>query len=321
MSTQTHVSDTVYSGAEFPEVARRLFGNIKQRFFLNTRPTLQELSHTTLGSCSISKIVASPHGVFGRKVVYRSFDADSIKVLVQVSGKSEFKQGGGRIPLRPNAAIIYDPSNPYFLMNATNVEHLILQIPRHALDDRTLNRLSRPFYLPPQGDGQSSTFSAFVKTSAENATTLNDEMRADVGRSLSCFTRGLVCDSFQTEMLSTMDNASVLLLRERIKSFLQVNYGNPDLTIDGIGRRMGCSTRYLHRAFEAEGSTLQKYIWNIRLDKSRDQLIIAQNRNRSISEISLRCGFSSSSHFCRLFKQRFEMTPKELRQSVSLLLH
>ncbi len=313
MSTVAHVAGTVHSGTGFFPVAKRLFGNIEQKFFKAKNGSFQELSHIGLGACELSKIAASPHGVFGDVAVTKSYEVDSVKVLVQISGRSTFSQGADRIHLKPNAAVIYDPVNPYFLLNKTNVEHLILQIPRFSLDDRTLKRLSQPLFLPSSGDTQSNTFSMLVKTSAENARTLSDGMRTSVGVSLSCFAQGLICGNFQSEMISKIDNASLLLLRERIKNFVQSRLGDSDLSIDEISKRMGCSTRYLHKAFQSEGTTLQRFIWNLRLDQSRAMLADQMNARSSISEIAFNCGFSSSSHFSRLFRQRFEMTPKDVR--------
>lgn len=316
MTALAHIAQTVYTGADFATVARQLFGNIKQKFLTAHEGAFQELSHISLGGCELSKIAASPHGVLGVNTSKGCAHADAIKVLVQLNGRSTFDQGSGRLHLKSNALVIYDPSKPYFLMNTTNIEHLVLQIPRVALDERALKRLSQPFYLTSIGDAQSSTLSALIKTSAENAHMLTADMRASVGRSLTCFAQGLICDNFQTDMISTMDNASLLLLRERIKSYVQTRLGDPDLSIEDIGRRMGCSTRYLHKAFQAEGTTLQRFIWKLRLDYSKEMLMGRAAFGITISEIALNCGFSSSSHFSRLFRQQFDMTPKELRASV-----
>lgn len=297
----------------FFETSRSLFGNIRQRFFRTSGPQYSELSYTPLGACRLSKIAASPHGVIGDKVAARDSDEDAIKVLVQVDGRSSFRQGPNGIRLRSRSAVVYDPSRPYFLVNATNVSQLVLQIPRSALSDRALGRLSVPLPLPSGNNRQTATLASFILTSAENADGMTNEMKASMGASLTCFAQGLICDSFGTAMVETLGTASHMLLRARIKDYVREHLSDPELNLETVARAMGCSVRYLHKVFEGEGMTLQRYIWQARLDHSRALLASQVHSTRSIAEIAFQCGFSSSSHFSRLFRERFEMTPRDLR--------
>ncbi|WP_426036571.1 helix-turn-helix domain-containing protein [Cypionkella sp. TWP1-2-1b2] len=78
---------------------------------------------------------------------------------------------------------------------------------------------------------------------------------------------------------------------------------------------MGCSVRYLHRAFDGECVTLQRYILQARLDHSRRLLSLDTHRNRAIAEIAFQCGFSSSSQSSRQFRDRLKMTPCDMQFS------
>lgn len=313
MLSNTLAAEKVRSYSKFTETSRSLFGNVRQRFFHTPMPQYCELSYTSLGACRLSKIAASPHGVIGEEVTARDSDADSIKVLVQIDGKACFRQGQSSIRLRNRCAVVYDPSRPYFLVNGTNVNQLVLQIPRSGLSDRALSRLATPLPLPSGGDNQTATLASFILTSAENAACMTPEMKASMGTSLTCFAQGLICDSFGTPMVDTLGSASHMLLRERIKDFVRGRLSDNELSIEAVAQAMGCSVRYLHKAFEGEGMTLQRYIWQRRLEHSRALLASQTHSTRSISEIAFQCGFSSSSHFSRLFRERFEMTPRELR--------
>lgn len=317
MQASAYSDNHAASRENFSQLARHLFGNIKQRFPTSVASHTQTLDYVSLGQCRLSKISASAHGVCGANVVAHSADIDAIKVLVQVSGKSwlDQKSHPQRIDLAKDAAIIYDPAQPYFLMNRTHVEQLILQIPRHLFDDRCLTRLKNPVFLPPIGEKQSHTLTAFIRTTSHNNKALSQEVRASLGQSLSVFARGLVSESFRTDMLDSLDNTSLLLLRERIKSFVASRLHDPELSLEMIAKRMGCSTRYLHKAFEAEGITLQRYIWKVRLEASRDLLTAPDYQQHSIADIAIQCGFNSSSHFSRLFRQYFHCPPRSMRES------
>lgn len=297
----------------FSDGSRALFGNIRQMFSRHLGPQFCELSYTALGDCRLSKISASQHRVIGEKVASHSSDEDSIKVLVQMDGRSNFQQADINVRLRRQSAVIYDPTIAYHVVNGTNVDQVILQIPRSSLSDRALKRLRAPLALPGGHDRQAATLASFILTSASSADLMSREMKATLGASLTCFTQGLICDSFGAAEVETLDSGSLLLLRERIKAYVHRQLGNHELSLEDVARAMGCSIRYLHRAFEGVGLTLQRYIWEARLDNSHRLLASQDHRELSISEIAFKCGFSSSSHFSRQFRERFAMSPRHLR--------
>ncbi|MBL9045925.1 MAG: helix-turn-helix domain-containing protein [Tabrizicola sp.] len=313
MAYALDLQDGGYSGDLFGKAARTLFGSIRQRFLGQDERALPILSFASVGACGLTRITAPAHGVATPDRRKASNDPDFIKVLVQLHGSSTFRQSDRKTAIQPNTAIIYDPVRPYFLINATRVEQLILQIPREDIGDRNLRALSQPLVLPDEGPGQSRTIAAFIRATADSAPHLNAEMRAALGQSLAAFAKGLVSDHFRTDMIESMERASLILLRERVVSFVAQNLGNSDLGIETIARRMGCSVRYLHRAFEMQDTTLQKLVWKMRLDKSRALLEQTGPARESISDIAIRCGFSSSSHFSRLFGQSFGMSPVVVR--------
>ena len=97
------------------------------------------------------------------------------------------------------------------MVNATHVDQVILQIPRAALSDRALKRLANPLILPGGPDHQSATLASFIETSAKAAATMRSEVKASLRVSLTCFAEGLICDSFASSMVETMDSDSLLL--------------------------------------------------------------------------------------------------------------
>ncbi|MCX8507867.1 MAG: helix-turn-helix domain-containing protein [Rhodobacteraceae bacterium] len=307
------ISEGLHAGDGFAGAVRELFGNIRQRFFADPAPQERRLIFTAMGSCGLSRITAPAHGVIAGRFSRREECPDAIKVLVQVSGTSTFRQDGNRLAMRARSAVIYDPTRPYALINATSVEQFVLQIPREDLGERALRALCSPVFLPSDQSGQTMTLAALIRTSGETAAALAPELRTVLGQSLTAFAQGLIGEQFRTDMIASLDNGSLILLRERIKAFVARHLTDPDLSNELIARKMGCSVRYLHRAFEAEQTTLQKMIWTMRLEMSRSILRSPTAAPPNISEVALRCGFSSSSHFSRTFRQRFGMSPLEAR--------
>lgn len=315
MAIQAEVTGTQYQKEQFQGLTRQLFGNITQRFLRRAGSERINLSTLPLGACQLSQIAAPAHGVLAPNAIQSSYDADSIKVLVQVRGKSRLRHNAERVDLMSNSAVIYDPVHEYSLMNATGVEQIVLQTPRHLFDARMLKRLSRPLFLPSTGAQQSQTLSAFIRTSAQTAKNMSVEMRQSLGQSLTVFTQGIVNEAFRADMAETVQQGSLMLLRERIAVFVGQNLTDPELSIDGIAKRMGCSPRYLHKAFRASDETLQRYILQQRLNLSQSLLLAPENLGKTIAEIAFGSGFNSSAHFCRVFKNRYGMSPNEMRAS------
>ncbi len=103
-------------------------------------------------------------------------------------------------------------------------------------------------------------------------------------------------------------------MRRRITSYINTHIDDPELSIDSIAAGIGCSRRYLHKAFDAEPETLSAMIWQLRLERCALNLRAAAMADRSITEIAFASGFNSSPHFSRLFRARYGMTARDWRK-------
>ncbi|MEM9633010.1 MAG: AraC family transcriptional regulator [Pseudomonadota bacterium] len=298
---------------QFRSIARDLFGNIRQRFLRTGDEDHVALKTVPLGTCQLTRIRAPAHGVLALNSAKKSYDCDAIKVLVQITGKSRLRHKGNQIELSSNSAVIYDPTQQYSLLNATRVDQIVLQAPRQLFDDRLLRRLMNPLFIPSDGADLSHTLTSFIRTSAKSANQMSPEMRSSLGQSLAVFTQGVVGEAFRADMIEHVNQGSLLLLRSRAKEYVSQNFTNIDLNIEAIARKMGCTPRYLHKSFQTDGQTLQKYILNTRLEFSRSLLLSPEVMGCTISELSFRAGFNSNAHFCRVFKQKYGVSPNEMR--------
>ena len=104
--------------------------------------------------------------------------------------------------------------------------------------------------------------------------------------------------------------------RARIKTFIESRLDDPELSVDAIAQACGMSVRSVHRAFEAEpGGSVSNYVWMRRLSRCAAELRNPGQAPRPIIEVCFTWGFNSTSHFSRLFKERFGVTPREYRQA------
>ena len=96
---------------------------------------------------------------------------------------------------------------------------------------------------------------------------------------------------------------------DRIKSTINKNINNPDLSVYSIADEVGISRVHLHRKMkELTGQTPHDFIRNIRL-KQAAKLLASQNMN--ITEVMFACGFNNAASFSTIFKKFYVMSPRE----------
>jgi AraC family transcriptional regulator len=115
-----------------------------------------------------------------------------------------------------------------------------------------------------------------------------------------------------------VNNTSSKYLREeyrarinRVIDYIEANLSQ-DLSLETLAD-IACFSRFhFHRLFGAMvGETLNHYIQRLRVEKAASKLI--HNPKKSITEIALECGFSSSATFARAFKEWFDMSASDWR--------
>ncbi|MDJ1015587.1 MAG: GlxA family transcriptional regulator [Paracoccaceae bacterium] len=81
-----------------------------------------------------------------------------------------------------------------------------------------------------------------------------------------------------------------------------------------VAREVGVSTRQLERLFAQHLKTTPKrFLMELRLERSRALLI---QTDMSVVEVGLACGFSSPSHFSRVYREAFGISPTNQRRLV-----
>ncbi|PSJ56461.1 AraC family transcriptional regulator [Pseudaminobacter soli (ex Li et al. 2025)] len=305
-----HSAVEAAKGRDFAGVARSLFGNVRLDFE-NGDEEKSRLKSAMLGNCRLTRLGADVHTVFGDRVAFGSDSPDAIKLIIQTHGRSSLHQNGRNAAVGGEGAVIYDPMRPYVLTNRTPVRLLLLQLPRRALPSSAVARLAEPFVAPPGHAGMQRILLSLMDSTIREIDQLDETACASVGQTMVELVRTMIGGDYHHERASVH---SLDLLRRRIKDFIADNIARPDLGAALIARRLGCSVRYVYRAFEAEGMTPGDHIWNLRLEAAASRLRETQRRPGDISEIAFGLGFSSSAHFSRAFRGRYSLSPSEWRK-------
>lgn len=95
------------------------------------------------------------------------------------------------------------------------------------------------------------------------------------------------------------------------KVLVREQFANPDLCVQHIAEKLGCSADYLSHLFNTETKErLTHYIQRIRVGGA---ILALETTALTVSEIAYASGFSDPAYFARVFKQHKGMTPQEYR--------
>jgi len=112
---------------------------------------------------------------------------------------------------------------------------------------------------------------------------------------------------------ATTGDASLL---QQTGRFIDRNLADA-LTVADVARAMGVSRSRLYRIFEPVGG-VQRFILRRRLHSARVMLLQPSDRPLGIAEVAHATGFASATHFSRLFKARFGVSPSQARRDDTL---
>jgi AraC-like DNA-binding protein len=203
--------------------------------------------------------------------------------------------------------VIFRADQPY--------ESLVIRVPKHMLgrDEGTICRLTAVGI--PGGEGLPRAAVAFFLGLAgglENSTI----GAVDAPNTIECvidLVRALYAAPAAADGPVRLRTRAEILLN--IQSFIETNLSDPELDPDQIARASFISTRYLHKLFEAEGTSVCRWIRTTRLERCRRDLLDPTLADETILSIASRWGLPGPQHFSRLFRLAYGCSPSELRRA------
>lgn len=236
--------------------------------------------------------------------------SDELLLSVQLAGMAELCQDGREARLEPGDLALYDTQRSYALTVHANTRQLVLKIPRKALESRfgplghyTARRIG---HEQPLG-GLASEFLRMLPARIGVLDAAAERQLADQALDLMA----LACTRESKAVAATAARVTAL---QNLKSVIETRLIDPSLRPSSAAAAAGISIRYANALLAAEGTSLERYIWARRLERSRKALQDARQRQRSICDIAYSCGFSSPSHFARRFREAYGASPDEFRR-------
>lgn len=243
-----------------------------------------------------------------RRAARYAHDEGADHLLVQIYLEGGYVGDNGLTPVRvePNDICLLDLAKP-LATQALPSRVFTVVMPRDLLRSVAPKQGWRPGTVLRAGTPMGNILGHHLRTVWRNLPDASDADAPAVNRLLA----GVVAGAFATETaraktLAAPDGPATL---DAIRDYILRNLNSPKLTPEHLCRHFGCSRSRLYRMFASEGG-IAGVIRRARLERCRDELTNLRPGER-IVDVALRWGFGSQSHFCRLFRQAFGMSPGE----------
>ncbi|MEO3854366.1 helix-turn-helix domain-containing protein [Acrocarpospora sp. B8E8] len=230
---------------------------------------------------------------------------------LQLSGSSMVIQGGREALLRPGDFALYDTATPYTLLFEHGIDQHFFRIPREALalPSRTLREVT----ALTLGSGNpvaelASAYFARLGGSAELRQSTHADLVAEPSIELI---RAVIATQLADRSLSWAPMEATLNLR--IMEYLRTHFADRDLSAARIAAAHNISVRYLYTLLARSGISLGDWIRARRLEESRKDLARPATRSLTIAAIAHRWGFTDATHFSKVFKRAYGMSPRAWR--------
>jgi len=114
--------------------------------------------------------------------------------------------------------------------------------------------------------------------------------------------------------LKNIDDSEKIKYVEGIVNIIQENY-TKQLSIAEIAKEMNLSSSYTSRVFKVvTGYTIMEYLMDYRFSQTKYLLEISSNK--TLKDIAMECGFTSSSHFSHFIKRRTGYSPSAFKDKL-----
>ena len=241
-----------------------------------------------------------------------------VAVFFATEGEAFFFHRGGHISLGPGQAIVYDADRPFVRGFSRGFRELVLTIPRQLYED----------LLGPGGPDLPAVFDFGPGAGAsEQALARRLQHALAVASAPGLETDPTARHSARMELAQAEEDTLGLLqlilaspgssptgVVAAATDFIERHLTDPDLPPSRVAEAAGVSERHLGRLFADSGTTVSRVIQARRLELAREFLASPDHGRLPVAEVAAHCGFTSHSHFGRVFRERFGLTPLQWRK-------
>jgi AraC-like DNA-binding protein len=275
-----------------------------------------QIERTSVGDLTAAEVYSDAQAVqHTRSHVARSQRA-MFFIHMQLAGESLNRQDGREARLGPGDFTLCDTTRPNEIHFDSPNRMFVLGIPE-TLMRRHLACPESVVAIPMSGaNGMSGLFSSFLRDFWMQCR--SDDLDPIVVPRVTNAILDLVASAYTVLPEAQCDRSSLATgHRIRIVNYIEAHLGDPDLTPMRVAQACKMTPRYLHHLFSQESETVARYILRRRLEECSRALSVASQRGRTVTAIAFDYGFNSPTHFGRVFRARYGVTPREYRRQIA----
>jgi AraC-like DNA-binding protein len=264
-----------------------------------------------INGMAIADINGNAHTVERTPGMARQLPLESVCFTFVLAGESFHFNGTSPVLVKQGEVAVYDSDTPFLLGFSEGMHAVVASVPRYHLAEIGMQDAFRTLkVMRHSGNGVESQstrhfldvlFGAFEPPAGVNPHEFGEIFVEDTLRAmrrLSGKSRDATQDYFA-----------------EARAFIQRHLSDPGLTVSDIAEALNLSQRHLSRIFSAYDTTVAHAIQELRLDHARTLLTSPEATRMTAAEVALRSGFVSPSHFSRVFRNHFDMSPTEARRA------
>ncbi|GEK02180.1 helix-turn-helix domain-containing protein [Streptomyces sp. 1-11] len=247
------------------------------------------------------------------RLVGQGDNNDHVVVKLLSRGAARLEQDGRDVAMRPGEVFMYDMARPVRLRFPDRFETRSLVLPKQVLGvaESDLRQLTAsPLGSETAVGGLLSVLLSRLADTLESYRPHTGELLA---RNVVDLLAVLADERLGRSSAQTPSGETAMRLR--IQTFIGRHLADPGLTPEGIASAHHISVRYLHKIFEAERTTVSRWIQSRRLEECRRELARRDAPGLAIAAVAHRWGFTSAAHFSRVFRAAYGMSPSEWRDA------
>ncbi|MFF1683461.1 helix-turn-helix domain-containing protein [Streptomyces sp. NPDC058256] len=230
---------------------------------------------------------------------------------LQTTGTSLVVQNDRQCLLRPGDFAVYESTTPYTLLYDEGVDGHFFRFPRAALalPERLLRDIAA-IPLGPDNPVARLAFTYFSQLAVSDEIHQGAHADAVVEPSIELLRAALASQHGNSSLARAPLEATLSL---RITQYIREHLADPDLSAARIAAAHDISVRHLYAVLSRSGISLGDWIRTRRLAECRRELTGPNGRLRTIAAIGRRWGFVDATHFSKVFKQAYGISPRTWR--------
>lgn len=267
-----------------------------------------------LGPLSVFRITTAANTMIRTSRAVAADDPECLDVSLVLRGRLNSAQGGRNAVACSGDLISKETSHPVVLRAEEPFESISVRVPFVLLGADAVE-IARSTAITISGRTGAPSVAArlFVELSSalEGERVTPEEVPALVDRVVGAI-RSLYAGNAAVAHAARLRSRAEILLA--VDSYIEGNLGDPTLGPEQIARASFISTRYLHKLFEAEGTSVCSWIRTARLERCRRDLLDPALDHQTILSIAARWGLPGAQQFSRLFRNAYGCSPRDLRR-------